>query len=1031
MRRSFLQYVIVSLAIFAVSGCVDDFMREETIGEGKANISVTLDFKPMSSALAHTRTRAAGDALKEINSLYVLLYDHDTKSLINSWKVEGYSVSDEDRDDGNAENGHSAEARTKRATFKLPERIDFGKYYMYAVANIPDLLTNTQYSEAIGTVEGLKNIPLVWDSENVANNGQMIGCLMTRTTTLPIYDEPLVLNENSTKLHAWLRRAASKVTVAFDGTGLEEGVSIYFKNLRIKNIPVSCKLGAENTVGSSEGLIEVGEEVVYSESTSYDESHPALITKGHPYYPREWKQGEDGTMSWVMATDVHSETNPNSLFFYENMQGEGPDKSAAADTNKDGLLDKPYTQGKEFGTYIEVDAYYKSTNPKRPGISEITYRFMLGQNITTDYDAKRNCHYKLTLHFKGFADEPDWRIDYVTRFGVSQPYDVNYQGKYWLPDNVTDNQGNNFYDNNTITVASYQYTTDSWGERKLLDYTIEYRDSVDNNFPKGEFSNNVPTWLDGGLVDVTEQYTEEKAQGLRVLKIKYKNAYQSQNINTYLKNRTNTSTTDLASNGTANCYIVDAKGTYTLPLVYGNAIDKDGKAVSSSYTGFSGGGSVLATFKNYNNEGITNPYILDDVGRTGTITPCVVWQDSENLISNVSYDASAYEGKGGLSFSIGNIAQGNAVIAVKKDGVIVWSWHIWVTSKELTDRIWAIKNHNWNTRYDVMPVNLGWCSGSNETIRYYNRHQCQVRFRQILSKNADGTLNYGSEQIVTILQEPHISLPRGNNTYYQWGRKDPLVGTDASWANKTWWCTNGTSLVQGTTQPDFLNPLLFTITDVDGKVQITDNPGGVNPNDRPTSKVSLGKMIQNPQKLNNPRRKGFYIGDVVDGKLVNNKPGEIDDEIYSNLWLDDRKTIYDPCPPGYKVAPLSAFTAFTTTDWATESIATHGYNASQGNMLAEYKEGNLEFYVDGKRKLISVTFPLSGYRDYDAGEVYFVGEHLYVWEAQNFKNGSAYQQNNYSNFLKAYFGGASGYIGVNMWEAFYATDACSVRPVKE
>ena len=90
---------------------------------------------------------------------------------------------------------------------------------MYAVANIPDLFTNTAYSEAIKTVDGLKNIPLTWDSENIANNGQMIGCLITRTANLPIDDEPLVLNENAVKLHAWLRRAASKVTVAFDGSG--------------------------------------------------------------------------------------------------------------------------------------------------------------------------------------------------------------------------------------------------------------------------------------------------------------------------------------------------------------------------------------------------------------------------------------------------------------------------------------------------------------------------------------------------------------------------------------------------------------------------------------------------------------------------------------------------------------------------------------------------------------------------------------------------------------------------------------------
>lgn len=293
--KSFLKYIIVSLAIFAVTGCQDDFMKEETVGEGNANISVVLDFKPMSSSLS--RSRSAGDALKEINSLHVLLYDFNTKSLINKWNIEDYSVSDEIRDNSDAENGHSGETSTKHATFKLPNKIDYGKYYMYAVANIPDLLTSPEYSEAIKTVEGLNNIPLLWNSNNVTDNGQMIGCLMTRITTMPIYDEPLILNENNTSLHAWLRRAASKVTVAFDGSELAEGVSIYFKAVRIKNIPATCKLGTENTVTSNKGLIPKGEEVVYSEYGNFDINYPALITKTQPYYPKEQKLSEDGTTS--------------------------------------------------------------------------------------------------------------------------------------------------------------------------------------------------------------------------------------------------------------------------------------------------------------------------------------------------------------------------------------------------------------------------------------------------------------------------------------------------------------------------------------------------------------------------------------------------------------------------------------------------------------------------------------------------------------------------------------------------------------
>ena len=61
MKR-FIQYIIVTLTALAATGCQDDFMKQEIIGEGKAKISATIDFKPMSAAL--TRTKTAGDALR-------------------------------------------------------------------------------------------------------------------------------------------------------------------------------------------------------------------------------------------------------------------------------------------------------------------------------------------------------------------------------------------------------------------------------------------------------------------------------------------------------------------------------------------------------------------------------------------------------------------------------------------------------------------------------------------------------------------------------------------------------------------------------------------------------------------------------------------------------------------------------------------------------------------------------------------------------------------------------------------------------
>lgn len=436
--KHFVRHIILFLMIATVTSCYDEFMKQEFIGEGKASISATLDFKPMSSALS--RTRAAGDALKDISSLHVLLYNKD-KTLIDKWKIEGYSESDENRTDKDAEanpNGehHTAETTTKRATFKLPKEIDFGKYYMYAVANIPDLLTNSAYSEAIQTVDGLKNIPLTWDSEDVAKNGQMIG-FFTKSSApvLSADDESLIVNEKSVKLHAWLRRAASKVTVAFDGSNLKEGVFIYLQSVQIKDIPSQCYLGKENNVGKEGYTLnepENGPDMIDGEIITYHEGDMA----------EDFEYGEGCADHRVTVGSPHfgshDETAP-ALYFYENMQGAGgnmPDKRQDADGN--GSLDHPglpddatyrLKDDVPYGTYIEVHAHYISNNSERLGNGHIIYRFMLGQNETNDYNAKRNCHYKLTLKFKNFANEADWHIEYEEpEPGVMtpDPYYISY-----------------------------------------------------------------------------------------------------------------------------------------------------------------------------------------------------------------------------------------------------------------------------------------------------------------------------------------------------------------------------------------------------------------------------------------------------------------------------------------------------------------------------------------------------------------------------------------------------------------------------
>ena len=243
LRMKRLIASVLCAVLLSAASCYNDPLAG-SIGSCSAALSATVDFRPMSSGL--TQTRTPGDTIGEIGSLHMLLYDYESGELVQSRQVDNYVLRDVVRSNADADNGLSAETMTKQAAFDLFD-IDFGRYRIYAVANIPDLLDS--HAEEIRTVEGLRSLPLTWDSEDMARNGQMIGCF-TKHSSARQEDEPLVIDEKNVRLHAWLRRAASKITVAYDGSALNEGVFIYLKSLRIKDIPSQCHLGKDNNVGA-------------------------------------------------------------------------------------------------------------------------------------------------------------------------------------------------------------------------------------------------------------------------------------------------------------------------------------------------------------------------------------------------------------------------------------------------------------------------------------------------------------------------------------------------------------------------------------------------------------------------------------------------------------------------------------------------------------------------------------------------------------------------------------------------------------
>lgn len=439
MFRKILHIIALIAILPAFSGCVDEFPDQyRELGDGEASISATVAFEPLSGSEMAVGRSAAGNSIKNITSLSVFIYDknQDLTGIYSydSENPDAATITNIDiKQDGNTQrpdDGHaSAEKATPRATFTIG-KIPYGHYYMYVVANIPEFTDTEENRTRFSTPDKLKSYSATWDSDDIAANNQMFGYFATEDGTSMSangedadvrYEAPLItVGKPQMKLHAWARRLASKVTVVYDGSGLLEDIEIYIRSITIKDIPLNCPIGKDNEPGKDSQFIATGDSITYGkdgelqsgETPSDDYRNWMMIAQYTPVKGSVAIGSDGGTVS-------HSE-NAQAMYFFENMQGNYPEEKKydkRPDLNETGWIptkptDNGFKDNIPYGTYIEVDAYYISNNAKQLSRGPIKYRFMLGQDCEYNYNAERNCHYKLTLGFKGFANQPDWHIVY-------------------------------------------------------------------------------------------------------------------------------------------------------------------------------------------------------------------------------------------------------------------------------------------------------------------------------------------------------------------------------------------------------------------------------------------------------------------------------------------------------------------------------------------------------------------------------------------------------------------------------------------
>ncbi len=417
--------------------------------------------------------------------------------------------------------------------------------------------------------------------------------------------------------------------------------------------------------------------------------------------------------------------------------------------------------------------------------------------------------------------------------------------------------------------------------------------------------------------------------------------------------------TDLSATESANCYMINSPGDYSFRTVYGNTL-KGGLIDNSVLTLPAGRVAGMKYFVDHKNDKITDGDIATQLSGYSTLSEAfILWQDSPGLISRVKYE------DGVIKFHVDErtIAEGNAVIALRDSNHdIVWSWHIWVTDKDWSEGNCKTVNDNDGESHRLAPSMLGRCEarsaspGRDISLRFiftYNNPGGEKPItvpadRFITTKNGTDT-----EIILSGLRQQNIAgSAAGDNTYYQWGRKDAMIPgiytdtddpADENASNNAIWgfdCSLHGELTM-------YNKPVFDYPE-DYKFQRSEADNG----------ATLGYAISNPHRFvmgvdgvyDHDYRKHWHnpgSETYVENKgIMYNAWNSKNTDYYPNDAKTVGKTIYDPCPPGYHVPLAKVFNgdvmnhagSYSATSWPTpinidESDRSWSYHLRDGREL--------------------------------------------------------------------------------------------------
>ncbi|MBP1614563.1 MAG: hypothetical protein H6Q13_2011, partial [Bacteroidetes bacterium] len=277
-----------------------------------------------------------------------------------------------------------------------------------------------------------------------------------------------------------------------------------------------------------------------------------------------------------------------------------------------------------------------------------------------------------------------------------------------------------------------------------------------------------------------------------------------------------------------------------------------------------------------------------------------------------------------------NSTNGNAVIAVTDGTNILWSWHIWKTT-------YAPNPDNSNTydTYTTLALTSPVVASRSFKMMKYNL-------------GATETSNWSS----TATNAGDLGL------LYQWGRKDPFVGA-LGWSSSSFITTTYTSGY------DHTNVLNTTAT-----------ASGYSGAD-----ATIRYAIENPTHF---IYRSSSSTDTKDWLNATTRTEQRD-----NLWGNPNatttvpnsetgsKSIYDPCPPGWRTPPQDSFTRFTTTGSGTTT-------ASEFNVSSSTFDKGWTFYYAATGSGATNYYPAVGYQLWSSGALENVASNTMCWSSSSY-----------------------------------------------